>query len=159
MILHSTLLTGTQSQRQRFNLSNTKGQEACAKGTEAGPWSPRTEYQTTWTDSPSEQDESPRAPQTSVPGHINLLPFAFNVYTHIDDFLHPYKEAWGVPGGSLVKNLPTNARDTGSIPGSGRSPGKGNDNPLQYSCLGNPMDRGAWRAIYSPWGHKESYTT
>ena len=37
--------------------------------------------------------------------------------------------------------------DTDSVPGSGRSPGEGNGNPLQYSCLGNPMDRGAWRAI------------
>ena len=51
-----------------------------------------------------------------------------------------------LPGGSVVKNLPANAGDSGSIPGSGRSPGEGNGNPLQYSCLGNPMDRGAWRA-------------
>jgi len=41
---------------------------------------------------------------------------------------------------------PANARDEGLIPGSGRSLGKGNGNPLQYCCLGNPMDRGAWRA-------------
>ena len=41
----------------------------------------------------------------------------------------------------MVKNLPTNAGDMGSIPGSGRFPGEGNGNPLQYSCLGNPMDR------------------
>jgi len=49
----------------------------------------------------------------------------------------------------LVKNLPANAgdvRDTGSIPGLGRSPGEGNGNPLQHSCLENPMDRGAWWA-------------
>jgi len=46
----------------------------------------------------------------------------------------------------VVKNLPVNAGDVDSIPGSGRSPGEGNDNPLQYSCLGNPMDRGAWQA-------------
>ena len=49
----------------------------------------------------------------------------------------------------VVKNLPANEgdiRDVGSIPGSGRSPGKGNGNPLQYSCLENPMDRGAWWA-------------
>ena len=39
------------------------------------------------------------------------------------------------------------AKDTGLIPGSGRSPGEGNGNLLQYSCWGNPMDRGAWRAI------------
>ena len=52
-------------------------------------------------------------------------------------------------GGTLVKNLPANAGDAGdvgSIPQSGRSPGVGNGNPLQYSCLGNPMDRGAWWA-------------
>ena len=49
----------------------------------------------------------------------------------------------------VVKNPPANAgdmRDMGSIPGSGRSPGGGHDNPLQYSCLENPMDRGAWWA-------------
>ena len=50
------------------------------------------------------------------------------------------------PGGSVVKNLPANAGDMGSIPGSGRSPGVGNGNPLQHSCLGNPMDGGAWQA-------------
>ena len=44
----------------------------------------------------------------------------------------------------MVKNPPANAGDTGSIPGSGRSPGEGNVNPLQYFCLGNPMDKGAW---------------
>ena len=55
----------------------------------------------------------------------------------------------GFPGGSVVKNLPANAgdaRDTGSSPGSRRSLGEGNGNPLQYSCLENPMDRGAWWA-------------
>ena len=49
----------------------------------------------------------------------------------------------------MVKNLPANAedaRDVGSLPQSGRSPGIGNSNPLQYSCLDNPMDRGAWWA-------------
>ena len=50
------------------------------------------------------------------------------------------------PGGSVVKNLLANAGDMGLIPGLGRSPGEGNGNPLQYSCLGNPMDSGAWRA-------------
>ena len=54
---------------------------------------------------------------------------------------------WGFSGGSVVKNLPAKAGDTGSVPGSGRSPGEGNSNLLQYSCLGNPMDRGAWWAI------------
>ena len=47
----------------------------------------------------------------------------------------------------MVKNLPANVADTGSIPGLGRSPGEGNGNPLQYSCLGNPIDRGAWWAM------------
>ena len=47
-------------------------------------------------------------------------------------------------GGSAVNNLPTNIGDMSSIFGSGRSPGEGNGNPLQYSCLENPMDRGAW---------------
>ena len=46
----------------------------------------------------------------------------------------------------MIKNLPANVRDLGSIPGSRRSPGGGNGNPLQYSCLENPMDRGAWWA-------------
>ena len=49
-------------------------------------------------------------------------------------------------GGSVIKNLPTNAGDTGLIPEWGRSPGGGNDNPLQYSCLESPMDRRAWQA-------------
>ena len=56
----------------------------------------------------------------------------------------------GSPGGSVIKNPPAKAGDggdTGSIPEQGRSPGEGNDNPLQYSCLGNPMDRGTWQAI------------
>ena len=47
----------------------------------------------------------------------------------------------GFPGGSVVKNLPANAGDSGSILGQERSPGGGNGNPLQYSCPGNPMDR------------------
>ena len=56
----------------------------------------------------------------------------------------------GFPGGTVVKNLPVNtggdSRDMGSIPGSRSSPGGGNGNLLQYSCLENSMDRGAWRA-------------
>ena len=52
----------------------------------------------------------------------------------------------GFPGGSVVKNLPTHAGGIGSIPGLGISSGEENDNPLQYSCLGNPVDRGAWLA-------------
>ena len=59
------------------------------------------------------------------------------------------KVPMGFPGDSVVKTPPASAGDTGdagSIPAWGRSPGKGNGNPLQYSCLGNPMDRGVWWA-------------
>ena len=52
----------------------------------------------------------------------------------------------GFPYSSIGKESACDAGDLGSIPGSGRSPGEGNVNPLQYSCLENPMDRGAWRA-------------
>ena len=52
----------------------------------------------------------------------------------------------GFPGVSAIKNSPANAGDVGSIPGSGRTPGKGKGNPLEYSCLGNPMERGACQA-------------
>ena len=50
------------------------------------------------------------------------------------------------PGSSMVKNPPANAGNAGLIPGLGRSPGERNGNPLQYSCLENPIDREAWRA-------------
>ena len=64
----------------------------------------------------------------------------------------------GFPGRSMVKNLLTNAGDVGLIPGSGRSPGEVNSNPLQYSCLGTPMDQGAWQpTVYRI--AKESDTT
>ena len=52
----------------------------------------------------------------------------------------------GFPGGSMVKKPPASVGDVGLIPGSGRSPGEGNGNPVQYSCLGNPMDKEVWRA-------------
>ena len=60
------------------------------------------------------------------------------------------------PGGSEVKVSASNVGDLGSIPALGRSPGEGNGNSLQYSCLGNPMDRGAWRAAVH--GVAESWT-
>ena len=65
-----------------------------------------------------------------------MLTFFLNHSTLLNSF----------PGGSEVKVSASNAGDQGLIPGSGRSPGEGNGNPLQYSCLENPMDRGAWWA-------------
>ena len=63
--------------------------------------------------------------------------FLFHSTTPVEDF----------PGGAVAKNLPANAGDAGDlIPGSGRSPGEGNGNPLQFSCLENSMHRGAWWA-------------
>ena len=62
----------------------------------------------------------------------------------------------------MVKNPPANAGDVGSIPGSGRSPGVGNGNPLQYSCLKNPMGRGAWQTtvlgVAKSWTQLRDYT-
>ena len=70
--------------------------------------------------------------------------------------LYIYKP-WASQVAQVVKNLPANARGQGSIPGLGRSPGEGHGNPLQYSCLENPMDRGAlWAAVH---GVAESDTT
>ena len=62
----------------------------------------------------------------------------------------------------MVKNLSgsvEDSRDMGLIPGLGRSPRGGNGNPLQYSCLGKPMDKGVWWATVHAWGHKESDIT
>ena len=70
---------------------------------------------------------------------VHLQPSPMLLFIYI---FPPQKK--GFLNGSVVKNPPANARDKGSIPGSGRSPGGGNGNPLQYSCLKNPMDRGAW---------------
>ena len=70
---------------------------------------------------------------------------------------HELCSYWGFPGGSVGKNQHVNAGDTGLIPGSGRYPGVGNGTPLQFSCLGNPMGRGAWWATVH--GTTESDTT
>ena len=59
----------------------------------------------------------------------------------------------GFPEGSVVKHLPANVEGMDLIPGSGKSPGEGNGNPLHYSCLGNPMNRRSLGG-YSPWSHK-----
>ena len=70
-------------------------------------------------------------------------------YTLVYWYGSRYSISWASQVTLVVKNPPANAgdiRDLSSIPGSGRSPGEGNDNTLQYSCLRNPMDRGAWQA-------------
>ena len=69
----------------------------------------------------------------------------------------PPLQGFGFPGGSDSKEPAYNAGDMGSIPGSGRFPGEGNGNPLQYSCLENAMDRGV--CLATPWAHKELGTT
>ena len=78
-----------------------------------------------------------------------------SLYTCVYIYGHNYM---GFPGGSVVKKPPANGGDTkdmGLILGLGRSPGVGNGNLLQYSCLDNSTDRGAWWVTYSPQGHKE----
>ena len=85
----------------------------------------------------------------SLIGNITIIgnhccrPFSASFWTTWLD-LYSWR---GFPCGTAVKNPPANTGDSGSIPGSGRSPGEGNGNPLQYSCLENPIDRGAWQAI------------
>ena len=71
--------------------------------------------------------------------HLNVIKMG-------DFILYIVSQFKGFPSDSVVKNLPANAGDTGLIPGSGRSPGEGNGNSLQCSCLGNPMDKGVWWA-------------
>ena len=86
------------------------------------------------------------------PVNLFLLPYRLRVLLQITQLLFSGRLGFELkfdtsfPGGSVVKNALANAGDVGLIPGSGRSPGEGNGNPLQYSCLGNPMDRGAWWA-------------
>ena len=124
-------------------------------------WTPRTDFlqdgMVGSPHSPRDSQESPPTPQfksinssvlsflhsptlTSIHSscYFVLLQSPCSIYSELQS-----------PGGSVVKNLPANAGDagdTGSIPGLEISPGERNDNPLQYSCLGNPMDRGAWWA-------------
>ena len=69
----------------------------------------------------------------------------------------------GFPGGSEVKASAWNVGDLGSVPGMGRSPGEGNGNPLQYSCLENPMEGGAWQAtvhgVAKSWTRPSDFTS
>ena len=80
-------------------------------------------------------------PVPYLPGYLGLGCFLFQRSQFLSSGpLHATR------GGSAGKESACNAGDLGSIPGLGRSPGEANGNPLQYSCLGSPMDRGAWRA-------------
>ena len=72
--------------------------------------------------------------------------FKIHQSIYVSFFFFPAKTFRGFPGGSVVKCPPANAGDTISIPGLGTSPGGGNGNLLQYSCLGNPTGREAWWA-------------
>ena len=77
-------------------------------------------------------------------GHVKKSQgFRLQVYSTLNSKLKTEKD---FPHSSVDKELTCNAGDLGLIPGSGRSPGEANGNPLQYPCLENPMDRGAWRA-------------
>ena len=74
------------------------------------------------------------------------MALTFNTYVILEIVIKPFK---GYSGDSGVKNLPANAGDADSIPGSGRSPGEGNGTPLQYSCLENPVDGGTrWATVH-----------
>ena len=82
-------------------------------------------------------------------GDLNRKEVQKGGYIHIsmaDSFCYTIEMNMGFPGGSDGKESACNAGDQGLTPGSGRSPGVGNGYPLQYSCLENPMDRGAWQA-------------
>ena len=81
--------------------------------------------------------------QTDQEAKPNVDPLSYNKES---SFFIPTLNSYGFPGGSEDKASACKAGDPGSIPGLGRSPGEGNGNPLQYSSLENPMDRGAWRA-------------
>ena len=96
----------------------------------------------------------------SIKGKLQVLCMYVCVYTHTHTHTHillsevsicvyidRYTHFFGSPGGTVVKDPLAIQEMVGLIPGSGRSPGEGNGYPLHYSCLGNPMDRGAWWAI------------
>ena len=120
---------------------------------------------------PSVSDKSSWIPELPLPGPSNstLIPYSGGwLLGHYKGgrieyillamhYLRVY-----FPGGSVAKKLPTNAGDVGLIAGLGRFPGKENGNPLQYSCLGNPMDRRAWQAtvhgVAKSWTHLSDST-
>ena len=89
-------------------------------------------------------EDKKKFPKIQTQGHYSLYSFYTLLFENNTGI-----NLLGFPGGAVVKNSPANAGDTGdasSIPGLGLSPGIGNGNPFQYSCLENSMDRGAWQA-------------
>ena len=100
-----------------------------------------------------------RCSSTLPPQTVNSIHFWPNNYIRCSS---TNRDPVGFPGGSEGKVSACNAGDPGSIPGLGRSPGEGNGNPLQYSCLENPMDRGAWQAtvhgVAKSWTQLSNFT-
>ena len=100
-------------------------------------------------------------PQRPCTNLIDFISFNF-IITLRSYYYYPHlinvntKDKRGFPHGLVVKNPPDNAGDTGFTPELGRSPREGNGSPLQYSCLGNPKDRGAWQATIN--GVTENWT-
>ena len=98
---------------------------------------------------------SPWVQHCHPPSQVNFFSKSYCI-THTHTHTHTH------PGGLVVRNLPANVGDIGLIAGSGRSPGEGNGNPLQYSCLGNPMSRRAWQATMESqksWTQLNEWTT
>ena len=87
----------------------------------------------------------------------------YNIFPRAQTWTPNWGSLGGFPCSSGGKESACNAGDLGSIPGSGRSPGGGNGNPLQYSCLENPMDRGTWQTVIhgvtKSWTRLSDYTT
>ena len=104
------------------------------------------------------QESSPTPQLESINLAFSLLygPTLRSIYDYWKN--HSFDNIWDFPGGSEVKASAWNSGDPGSIPGSGRSPGEGNGNPLQYSCHGESQG-GRSLVGYSPRGRKESDTT
>ena len=93
---------------------------------------------------PESKTEEATGPEDSK---VTLLTFLYtSCWSECSHRTSAELERGPFPGGSAVKTPPANAGNVDSVPGSGRSPGGGNGNPLLYSCLENPMDGGAWRA-------------
>ena len=137
------------------------GREACGAVIQAGPgedpgvgqeWGGRASALSDWFSGPTQRSSSPAssllASSRQASGHGGQ-PTTRTDRRPLPNHAHSLLPPPGFPGGSAVKNPPTTLEtgNVGRIPGSGRAPGAGNGNPLPYSCLGNPMDRGAWRAI------------